>query len=99
MGAFLVTYPRDRIRTAVILGWSVQVTFLPAIAMVGLWFVTQVFSQVGAFAQVQADLSVMYLAHAGGLVYGTLACRLFETRRRRRLQRLEAESPQERYGY
>jgi len=92
MGAFLVMYPRDRIRTVVILGWFVKVTFLPAVAMVGLWFATQVFSQVGAFAQVQADNSVMYLAHIGGFVYGSLTCWLFETRRRQRLQELERES-------
>jgi membrane associated rhomboid family serine protease len=82
-------YPRDRIRTAVILGWFVKVTFLPAVAMVGLWFAAQVFSQVGALAQVQTDASVMYLAHIGGLAYGSLACRLFESRRRRRLQEPE----------
>ena len=90
MGAFLATYPSDRIRTAFVLGWSVKVTFLPAVAIVGLWFATQVFSQVGAFVQVQTDASVMYLAHIGAFVYGTLACRLFESRRRQRLQRLEA---------
>jgi membrane associated rhomboid family serine protease len=91
MGAFLATYPSDRIRTALILGWSVKVTFLPAVAMVGLWFAAQVFSKIGAFAQVQTDGSVMYLAYVGGFVYGSLACRLFETRRREHLQRLEAE--------
>jgi membrane associated rhomboid family serine protease len=91
MGAFLATYPSDRIRTAFVLGWSVKVTFLPAVAMVGAWFAAQVFSKIGAFAQVQTDGSVMYLAYVGGFVYGSLACRLFETRRRRRLQRLEAD--------
>ena len=35
MGAFLVTYPRDKIRTVVFLGWLARVTFLPAILMVG----------------------------------------------------------------
>jgi membrane associated rhomboid family serine protease len=99
MGAFLATYPSDRIRTAFLLGWSVKVTFLPAVATVGLWFAAQVFNKVGAFAQVQTDGSVMYLAYVGGLVYGTLTCRLFETRRRRRLQQREAELPQERYEY
>jgi membrane associated rhomboid family serine protease len=91
MGAFLATYPSDRIRTVLLLGWSVKVTFLPAIAIVGLWFITQVFSETGAFIQLQTDAGVLYLAHVGGLVYGTLTCRLFETRRRGRLQRLEAE--------
>ena len=93
MGAFLATYPSDRIRTALILGWSVKVTFLPALAMVGLWFAAQVFSGVGALAQVQTDASVMYLAHVGGFVYGSLACRLFESRRRRHLQGQKAELP------
>jgi membrane associated rhomboid family serine protease len=90
MGAFLATYPSDRIRTALIFGWSVKVTFLPAVAMVGLWFAAQVLNKLGGFAQVQTDGSVMYLAYVGGFVYGTLTCRLFEARRRRRLQELEA---------
>ena len=38
MGIFLITYPRDRIRTVVLIGWFVRVTFLPAILLVGLWF-------------------------------------------------------------
>jgi membrane associated rhomboid family serine protease len=91
MGAFLATYPSDRIRTAFVLGWAVKVTFLPAVAMVGAWFAAQVFSQVGAFAQVQTDASVMYMAHIGGFVSGTLACRLFESRRRQHLHRLRSE--------
>ena len=63
MGAFLITYPRDRIRTVVFLGWFTRVTFLPAVVMVGLWFVTQLFSEAGALAQAQADGGVAYMAH------------------------------------
>jgi membrane associated rhomboid family serine protease len=96
MGAFLVTYPSDKIRTAVLLGWFVQVTFIPAALMVGLWFVTQVFSGAGALAPVQMDASVAYMTHICAFVYGTLACRLFESRRRRHLQELEAELPYDR---
>ncbi len=89
MGAFLITYPRDKIRTVVFLGWFGRVAFLPAILMVGLWFLTQLFSEVGALAQVQGDQGVAYTAHVGGFVFGMLVCRLFESRRRRRLQGLE----------
>jgi rhomboid family protein len=89
MGAFMVTYPRDKIRTVVIIGWFVQVTFIPAIVMVGLWFLTQLFSQVGALAQVQSDGGVAYMAHIGGFIFGMLACQLFESRRLRRLEGLE----------
>ena len=89
MGAFLITYPRDRIRTVVILGWFARVTFLPAILMVGLWFLIQLFSEVGALAQAQAGGGVAYMAHVGGFIFGMVAGRLFESRRRRRLQGLE----------
>jgi membrane associated rhomboid family serine protease len=99
MGAFLITYPRDQIRTVVFLGWFTRVTFLPAIVMVGLWFLTQLFSEVGALAQVQADGGVAYMAHIGGFLFGALSCRLFESRRRRRLQGLESELPLDRYEY
>jgi membrane associated rhomboid family serine protease len=99
MGAFLITYPRDRIRTVVFLGWFTRVTFLPAVVMVGLWFVTQLFSEVGALGQVQGDGGVAYMAHIGGFVLGMLTCRLFESRRRRRLQELEPGFPSDRYEY
>lgn len=87
MGAFLITYPRDRIRTVVFLGWFARVTFLPAIFMVGIWFLTQLISEVGALAQVQSG-GVAYMAHVGGFVFGMAAARLFESRRRRQLQGL-----------
>jgi len=82
MGAFLITYPRDRIRTVLFFGWFARVTFLPAILLVGLWFLTQVFSQVGALADVQSG-GVAYMAHIGGFLFGMLFARLFETRQRR----------------
>jgi membrane associated rhomboid family serine protease len=88
MGAFLITYPRDRIRTVLLLGWFVQVAFIPAIVLVGLWFLIQLFSELGAVAQVQSG-GVAYLAHIGGFIFGALAARLFESRKRRAEQGLE----------
>jgi len=89
MGIFLITYPRDQIRTVIFLGWFARITFLPAILMVGLWFLTQLFSEVGALAQVDTGGGVAYMAHIGGFVFGMLLGRLFESRRRRRLEGLE----------
>ena len=95
-----MTYPRDKIRTVVFLGWLARVTFLPAILMVGIWFLTQLFSEVGSLAQVQADDSgVAYMAHIGGFIFGMIACRLFESRRRRRLQEAEPEMSFDRNEY
>jgi membrane associated rhomboid family serine protease len=88
MGAFLITYPRDKIRTVFLLGFYVQVTLIPAIVLVGLWFLIQLFSEVGALAQVQSG-GVAYMAHIGGFVFGAVAGRLFESRERRAAQGLE----------
>jgi membrane associated rhomboid family serine protease len=88
MGAFLITYPRDRIRTVLLLGWFIQVAFIPAIVLVGLWFLIQLFSELGAVAQVQSG-GVAYMAHIGGFAFGALAARLFESRKRRSEQGLE----------
>lgn len=88
MGAFLITYPRDRIRAVLLFGWFARVTFVPAVVLVGVWFLTQVFSEIGALAQTQMG-GVAYMAHIGGFVFGAVFGRLFETRERRQQEGLE----------
>jgi membrane associated rhomboid family serine protease len=77
MGAFLVTYPRDKIKTVLFIGWFGWVTYIPAVLLIGLWFLSQVFSQVGALAGTQGS-GVAYMAHIGGALFGFLAAPLFE---------------------
>jgi membrane associated rhomboid family serine protease len=77
MGAFLITYPRDRIRTLLLLGWFIRVTFIPAIFLVGFWFLIQLFSQVGSVLQMEAG-GVAYMAHIGGFIFGMITARIFE---------------------
>jgi len=80
MGAFLVTYPRDKIRTIIFFGLFIQVTFIPAALLIGLWFVIQLFS-LGTIADVQSG-GVAYLAHIGGAIFGAITARLFEDPKR-----------------
>ena len=77
MGAFLITYPRDEIRTLLILGWFIKVTVLPAALLIGLWFLIQLFSGIGSIASVQSG-GVAYMAHIGGIIFGVVTARLFE---------------------
>jgi membrane associated rhomboid family serine protease len=86
MGAFLITYPRDQIRTVLFLGWYVSVRLVPAIVLVGVWFLMQLFSEVGALATVQAG-GVAYMAHIGGFAFGAAAARIFESPERLASQR------------
>src|SRR5208283_4766958 len=69
MGAFLVTFPRDRIRTVILLGFFVFIRFIPAIILVGLWFVVQLLSEIGSQGQSQTGGGVAYMAHIGGFVF------------------------------
>ena len=85
MGAFLVTYPRDRIRAALIIFVFVRVTFIPAALLIGLWFLTQLLS-VGVVAPTETG-GVAYVAHIGGLVFGALTGRWFEDPQRLAAQR------------
>jgi membrane associated rhomboid family serine protease len=85
MGAFLVTYPRDKIRTVLVIGWFIRVTFIPAVLLIGFWFVVQLLS-FGAVTNVQSG-GVAYLAHIGGMVFGAVTARLFEDPRRRLVRR------------
>jgi membrane associated rhomboid family serine protease len=84
MGAFIVTYPRDRIRSLLIIFIFVKVTFIPAALLIGFWFLTQLFS-AGSVAQAQGG-GVAYLAHIGGFIFGALTARFFEDSRRIELQ-------------
>ena len=77
MGAFLITYPRDQIRTLVLFGWFARITFIPAALLIGVWFVIQLFSEVGAVASVQSG-GVAYMAHVGGFIFGAVTARPFE---------------------
>jgi membrane associated rhomboid family serine protease len=76
MGAFLVTYPHDRIRTFLLFFVFVRIAFIPSALLIGFWFLSQLFS-AGAVAQVQTG-GVAYLAHIGGFLFGVVTARIFE---------------------
>jgi membrane associated rhomboid family serine protease len=76
MGVFLIYFPRDRIRTLIFLGFFGRMVAVPAIILIGVWFLTQLFSGFGALAGVQAG-SVAYMAHVGGFLFGVALGRLF----------------------
>jgi membrane associated rhomboid family serine protease len=88
MGAFLITYPRDKIRTLLILGWFIDVTVIPAVVLIGLWFLIQLFSQVGSVLSTESG-GVAYMAHVGGFIFGAITARFFEDSRRIAAQTLD----------
>jgi membrane associated rhomboid family serine protease len=80
MGAFVVTYPRDQIRTLLFIFVFARIKYIPAILLIGVWFLIQLF-HAGAVAQVQTG-GVAYLAHVGGFIFGAVTAHWFEDSRR-----------------
>jgi membrane associated rhomboid family serine protease len=79
MGAFLVTYPRDRIRTLLFFFIFIRIAFVPASLLIGFWFLTQLFSAGEISRNVQTG-GVAYLAHIGGFLFGVITGRLWRRR-------------------
>jgi len=75
MGAFIVMYPRDRIRSLLIIVIFVKVAYIPAALLIGVWFVIQLLD-AGAVARVQTG-GVAYLAHVGGFLFGVVTARVW----------------------
>jgi membrane associated rhomboid family serine protease len=73
MGAFIITFPRDRIRTIIFFFIFFRVTFIPAVLVIGFWFLMQVLN-IGSVAEVRTG-GVAYLAHIGGFLFGVITGR------------------------
>ena len=81
MGAFIVTYPRDRIRSLLFFFVFVRATYVPAIVLIGFWFLTQLVN-LGSIVHHPQSGGVAYAAHVGGFIFGSVTARLFEQRAR-----------------
>lgn len=74
LGAYLVMFPHNRVRSILPLGFIWTTVELPAIAVLGFWIVIQIISQYTAFANTQMARGggVAYMAHIGGFVVGVI---------------------------
>jgi membrane associated rhomboid family serine protease len=75
MGAYLVLYPRVRVRTLFIIVILIKVLRLPAWLLLGYWFLIQLLAGAGAPA---GAAGVAFWAHVGGFVAGVLLVKPFE---------------------
>ncbi|HEX6271078.1 MAG TPA: rhomboid family intramembrane serine protease [Anaerolineales bacterium] len=67
LGAYILMFPRSRVN--VLMGRAVVA--MPALVVLGLWILLQIFSSVGTFTQsAQTEGGVAYMAHIGGFVAG-----------------------------
>ncbi len=81
LGAYLVRFPGARIHVLIFLFWFIRVVRVPALVVLGLWFILQIFNGLGSLGS-QGGGGVAWFAHIGGFVAGILLLFLFEKRRR-----------------
>ncbi len=83
MAAYLVMFPQARIAVIIPLFWFLGSTYVPAIVLIGIWFMLQLMSGVGSIGYATGGGGgVAYLAHIGGFVAGLLLVNLFRSGRR-----------------
>jgi membrane associated rhomboid family serine protease len=72
LGAYIVLYPGARITSLVFLGFFAQLIEVPALVILGFWFVLQLLDGVASLGATSAQGGVAFFAHIGGFVAGAL---------------------------
>lgn len=86
LGAYIVMFPHSRVLTIVPIFIIVQFIEVPALLLLGLWFVLQLLNGVGSLAQTADVGGVAFWAHAGGFVVGMIAVFFFRRPERQRVE-------------
>jgi membrane associated rhomboid family serine protease len=75
LGSYLILFPRQRVRVLLIS----FIIPLPAIHVIGFWFLLQVMSEAGASG---TSGGVAYMAHIGGFITGAILILFFRKKQR-----------------
>jgi membrane associated rhomboid family serine protease len=78
LGAYIILFPQGRVR--VLAGG--RVVQMPALMVIGLWIVLQLFSGIGSISNTANTGGVAYMAHIGGFVAGCVLTLVLGGRRR-----------------
>ncbi len=75
LGAYFVLFPRARVTSLVFLGFFYQLIDVPAVIVLGFWFVLQLIDGLTSLGIVQTGGGVAFFAHIGGFVAGAVMAR------------------------
>jgi membrane associated rhomboid family serine protease len=75
LGAYMVLYPRARVLTFVWILFIIRILWLPAVFILGYWFVIQLFMAMASVGMQQGG-GVAWFAHVGGFAFGWLVMRM-----------------------
>lgn len=72
LGAYVALFPGARVLSLVFLGFFYQLLEIPALIVLGFWFVLQLIDGVASLGGETAGGGVAFFAHIGGFVVGLL---------------------------
>ena len=84
LGGYALLYPRAKVLTLVFVIFLATLIEIPAMIMLGIWFVLQFLPAVGQVAtpDVGGGGGVAYFAHVGGFIFGLAVIKLIANRRK-----------------
>ena len=71
LGAYIVLFPRARVTSLIFLGFFYQLLNIPAVVVLGFWFVLQLVDGFASLGVTQTG-GVAFFAHIGGFLLGVL---------------------------
>jgi membrane associated rhomboid family serine protease len=77
LGGYAILYPRARVVTVIFIIIFFTIVTLPALIVLGLWFLLQLAYGASEVSQPVGGGGVAYFAHIGGFVFGLALIRLF----------------------
>jgi membrane associated rhomboid family serine protease len=81
LGGYILLYPRARVITVIFIVFFFTILELPAMLVLGLWFLEQIaFGYFDLAQPTGGGGGVAYFAHIGGFVFGLLTIKLFANR-------------------
>jgi membrane associated rhomboid family serine protease len=83
MGAYFILYPHSRVLTVVFLLFLFDVVEIPAIFLLGIWFLMQLLNGVGSIGVSSVGGGTAFWAHVGGFVAGVAVGVILRRRDRR----------------
>ncbi len=88
LGAYIVLFPHSRVLTLIPIFFFVQIVEIPAVFLLGIWFLLQLFSGLGSLGTASGG-GVAFWAHAAGFLCGMALVLVFRRPERQRIEWIE----------
>jgi len=75
LGAYMITFPKARISTLIFFGFFIRVVSVPALLVLGFWFILQLLYALPSIGSTSGG--VAFFAHVGGFLAGMVLFKFF----------------------